>query len=132
MSRETLADIKRHISDEITRMHGSSNDSISRLFYDFKTEVVKEIAILQHQGEQIIKHQKTTNGRVNRNEKELESINEQLHGVCTAQDIEEVRKENKKTFWLTMKIVAVGFLIGSFLWIKESRDFIISILFKIF
>lgn len=132
MSEDFLTEIKKHISEEVTRMHGSSNESISRLFYDFRTDVVKEIAILQAQGKEIIKHQKVTNGRVNKNEEELELIHKDMQNVCTSQDLELLNGKLRKNFWLTMKILTAVFLMGSFIWIKESRDFILSVFFKFF
>lgn len=105
-------------------MHGSSNESISRLFYDFKTDVVKEITILQEQGKEIIKHQKHTNGRVTKNEEELEKIDKHLQGLVSKSEIKKVQKN-------IYKVMLVGFLVGSLIWIKESRDTILSILFRI-
>lgn len=45
-------------------------------------------------------------------------------------DIIEIRREHesfKGVFRTHMKVIATAFLIGSFLWIKEARDFILSV-----
>jgi RNase P/RNase MRP subunit p29 len=47
------------------------------------------------------------------------------------QDIIDIRKENETfrgVFRTHMKVIAGAFLLGSFIWIKEAREFILSVL----
>jgi len=97
-------------------MDKEAKEELQKLFYDFKVEVVADIAVIKSQGVEMIKHVKETNGRVKQNEAELALIEKKIDGAHVRM-IKKYRKE-----------MLIALFVVSFLFIKESRDFILSAL----
>jgi len=97
-------------------MDKEAKEELQKLFYDFKVEVVADIAVIKSQGVEMIKHVKETNGRVKQNEIELGLIEKKIDGSHVRM-IKKYRKE-----------MLIALFVVSFLFIKESRDFILSAL----
>ena len=119
--------ISSAVQEHVTKMQESSGTSISRLFYDYKADHAEKYARIDTKLDQVIGHVKETNGRVKDLEKKTQIIDETIEAK-----VKERKEDIKKSFWLTMKVFAIGFLLGSFLWIKESRDFILATFFHYF
>ena len=91
MSIEEENRVIQAMQEQISRMQDSSNDTMSKLFYDFKddfnafkiaqAEEHTKIGLLL---EEMIEHQKHTNGNVMENKKAVKRINKILlgSGVC--------------------------------------------------
>lgn len=119
--------IRGAVSEHVIKMQESSGSTVSRLFFDFKADHADKYARIDTKLDQVIGHVKETNGRV----KDLEKKTQILDDTIEAK-VKERKEDIKKNFWLTMKIFAVGFILGSFLWIKESRDLMIATFFHYF
>jgi len=94
--------IRKMLREEISVMQDSGGNTISRLFYDNKETTSVNFTRLEGKMDEMIGHVKETNGRL---------------------------KAAEKTH--LYKVLGVTLLIGTFIWVKESRDFLLEIIFKI-
>ena len=81
------------------------------------------------------------NEKVTRMDKHLDKMNGDMVGVkkesiknslMREQKIEEIKELKKmtKVNTRTIRLMIFAFVVGSFVWIKESRDFVISVLLQ--
>lgn len=113
MSKELETRIIQAVREEVSLMKESTSNTVSSLFYNFKDEFnkfkviqAKEHTTLNLKMDEMIKHQKHTNGNVTQNAKAIKKINKVLLGSA----------------------VVILLIISSALTIDEVRSIIISII----
>jgi hypothetical protein len=102
-------------------------EQTDRLVYEFISEVRTKLGVITERLDTLINHAKETNGRVHKLEiitskleREIDERDEKLEKLITQK---EVYLKN----WM-LRLLLISMLLGSFLWIKESRDVILSFL----
>lgn len=95
--------------------------------YEFMVESKTDRGVINEKLDQIIRHTKETNGRVHKLEVRTEHLEKEMLKADAMLEKAIHSKIGTLKVW-TLKVVLVALFMGSFLWIKESRDAIIHIL----
>jgi len=111
--------IRKMLREEISVMQDSGGNTISRLFYDNKETTSVNFTRLEGKMDEMIGHVKETNGRLKAAEKDIVTLTDTIDD------------KHHKTKTHLYKVLGVTLLIGTFIWVKESRDFLLEIIFKI-
>jgi chromosome segregation ATPase len=141
MDYKDLQDTERKCMDYTDKSHMSLSKTISNLGAEFK-DAAKEIsATLQSYAvlhaeisaklDNILNHAKETNGRVHKLEVQVSLLEKETNDRDSNLEKLIATNEAKMKAWVWRSLLIVT-LCGSFVWIKESRDLILSILKAIF
>jgi uncharacterized protein YpuA (DUF1002 family) len=114
-------------NEQVVIRYNNPMQQSDKTMYEFISEVRTKFGVTIERLDTLITHAKETNGRVHKLEIAYNKLEDEVKERDAMLEKMILRKEGEIKVWALKAIIGVT-LFGSFLWIKESRDVVLSIL----